>query len=198
MLPNQSPTSPEQQVDLRQYLQVIQKHLWIIITVFIVLVTTVAILTFRMVPIYQATTTILIDKENPAVVNIKEVMAINSSDLDYYQTQYGILKSESLARRVIERLSLQINPDFNPPPEKGFQPFIYLEGLINQLLSVKSKSKAIITGTIDSSTEEQKYNPESNRLVGRFLSNLNIAPERNSRLVKVGFESTDPVLAARG
>lgn len=189
MSPNLA-NKPGQRPHLRDYMQIIQKRRWILITVFIVLVTTVAIDTFRMEPIYRATTTILIEKENPTVVNIQEIMAINAADTDYYQTQYKILESESLAQRVIDRLSLRSNPDFNPPPETGFHPLAYLSGVINSLLSPK--------GTANSPAKilsaEDKLEA---KLIGRFLKNLQIEPVRNSRLVGVSFESTDPALAAR-
>ena len=94
----------EQPIDLREYLRVIRKRKWTIITVFAVIVITVAIHSFTSTPMYQASTRMVIEKENPKVVSIQEVMAVDSSGTDYYQTQYKIIESRAVAREVIKRL----------------------------------------------------------------------------------------------
>ena len=83
-------------------------------TFFIVVVLSVAIHTFTATPIYQATSRIVIEKENPNVVSIQEVLSVDSTGQDYYQTQYKIIESRSVAREVIKRLSLDKNPEFLP------------------------------------------------------------------------------------
>jgi uncharacterized protein involved in exopolysaccharide biosynthesis len=104
----------DEEVHLRDYLRVILKRRWMIAMVFLVIVTTVTIRTLNMDPVYRATTQILIDKENPNVVNIEEVVGINAADRDYYQTQYEILKSKSVALKVIKDLDLKNSPEFAP------------------------------------------------------------------------------------
>ncbi len=108
----------EQEVHLRDYLRVLQKRRWTVIATFIILVTTVTIATFSARPIYQATTQLLIERDNPNVVSIQEVLAVDATSTDYYQTQYEILKSENLARRVVQQLHLERHPEFNPKPTK--------------------------------------------------------------------------------
>ena len=76
----------QKKIDLRDYLRVILKRRWTILTVFAIIVITVAIQTYTALPIYRATTRLIIEKENPNVVSIEEVMAVDSSGTDYYQT----------------------------------------------------------------------------------------------------------------
>ena len=90
----------EQEVHLRDYLRVLRKRRWTVIAFFVILVTTVAVGTFTARPVYRSVVQILIERENPNVVSIQEVLAIDATATDYYQTQYEILKSETLARRV--------------------------------------------------------------------------------------------------
>jgi len=78
----------------------------------VILVTTVAVGTWTARPVYRSGVQILIERENPNVVSIQEVLAIDATATDYYQTQYEILKSETLVRRVIRRLHLDRNPEF--------------------------------------------------------------------------------------
>ena len=65
-----------------------------------------------MKPVYKATATVQIEKEAPKVLSFEDVLPTNTQSDDYYQTQYGILKSRTLAQRVIKKLSLQDHPQF--------------------------------------------------------------------------------------
>ncbi|MCP4578504.1 MAG: hypothetical protein GY846_19695, partial [Deltaproteobacteria bacterium] len=106
-MPSSEYNRGEEHIDLRGYLRVLVKRRWTIITVFAVIFITVAIHTFTATPIYQSTTRLVIEKENPNVVSIEEVMAVDSSGTDYYQTQYKIIESRGVAREVISRLHLE-------------------------------------------------------------------------------------------
>jgi len=102
------PPHEKKEVNLRDYWKVIRKRQWIIIAFFLIVVITTAIGTFTMKPIYRGTTTIQINKENPQVVNFQEIFAVNTMDMDYYQTQYKILESRSIAKRDCRRLPLSL------------------------------------------------------------------------------------------
>jgi len=170
----------EEELDLRDYLRVIVKRRWLIGTVLIVLVSIVAIYSFLAEPIYRATAQVLIEKENPKVVNVEEVLGVDATGRDYYQTQYEILKSRSLAFKVIKTLDLEHNPEFQPKPPSFIGSIIsWIKGLI--------PSKEV------SLSPDSKYNS----LINSYLSRLKIQPIRNSRLVNVSFEAKDPKLAAK-
>ena len=173
---------PREKPHLRDYLRIVLKRRWVVITVFLILVATVAIGSFRMEPIFQAKTQILIDRENPNVVNIQEVLAVNATDQDYYQTQYEILRSKSLALKVIEVLNLKESPEFAPERLTLWASFL------NWIKEVTSSAK-----------EPETLNPdkEYNDLVAAYLKRLKVEAIRNSRLVDVSFEGKDPDLITR-
>jgi len=104
--------SEEQQIDLREYLRVILKRKWTIIAAFAIVVITTMIQTYTTTPIYQASTRLIIEKENPKVVSIQEVLAVDAG-ADYYQTQYKIIESRAVAREVIKRLRLDQSEEFS-------------------------------------------------------------------------------------
>ena len=87
----------EESIDLRDYLRVLSKRRWVIISIFMLTVLAVAVQTFTATPIYQATARIIIEKENPNLVSIEEVMSVDSTGTDYYQTQYKIMESRVVA-----------------------------------------------------------------------------------------------------
>jgi uncharacterized protein involved in exopolysaccharide biosynthesis len=110
----------KERTDIRDYLRVVQKRSWTVITFFGILVGTVTVHTFTATPIYEATTRLIIDKENPNVVSIQEVMVTDASGTDYYQTQYKIIESRTVAREVIRSLHLQEGEEFFPKPKDDF------------------------------------------------------------------------------
>ena len=67
-----------------------------------------------MTPVYRATARILIEREAPKVLNMQELLPVDAKSTEFYQTQYKILQSRSLALRVIQALNLSENSVFNP------------------------------------------------------------------------------------
>jgi polysaccharide biosynthesis transport protein len=163
------------EINLRDYWRVLVKRRWIIATFFLVCLVVVAIYSLTMTPIYKATAQLMIEKANPNVLSTQELVAIDTSGTDFYQTQYQILESRSLAREVIKRLNLSQYPEFKKPEQKEPQ---------------SSTGLAVPIGV-------NSFSVEDTALVPAFLGRLKIEPIRNSRLVKVNFESQDPQLAAK-
>ena len=186
-----------EQIDIRDYLRVLLKRRWTVITAFAVIMITVMFNTYTATPIYQATTRLIIDKENPNVVSIEEVMAMDTSGTDYYQTQYKIIESRALAREVIRRLRLDQSEEFFPKPKDDA--ITRLRQSIQETIqswkeSVKSLFKSeepeVATGI------SEGYDQNSD-LVSVFISRTTVSPIRNSRLADVSFKAKDPVLAAK-
>lgn len=91
--------------NLREKLYIIHRRKWVLITAVVIIFTLVAIGNFTATPLYQTTTRIRIEPQMPNIVPFKDPYSISSGrQLDYYNTQYQILKSPSLARKVRENL----------------------------------------------------------------------------------------------
>ncbi len=161
-----SPREPH----LYDYLLILRKHQWLILSFLLTVVTIVSIATFRMRPVYVARATIEIDRENTNILPFQGADAYDSMmDLDnYIETQSKVLTSETLALQTIRNTGLAANPEFSA----GGVP-----------------SEAIATGSL----ANQKRPPE----VAAFLGSLSVRRIPSSRLMEVSYESTDPVLAAR-
>ncbi len=186
----------EEEIHLRDYWRVVMKYRWTIFTLFTIIVVTVAISTFKMTPIYKATAQILIDRENPNILSIEEVISLDSRDTNYYQTQYKLLQSRSLAKAVINKLNLANHKEFKGEEKEG-----PLASIIN---SIKDSIKTFIYSLIPAGTEsttpisaEELKAKEESKLINAFLGNLQIEPTRNSNLVDHSFLAKDPALAAK-
>src|SRR5580692_2075561 len=161
-----SPREPH----LYDYLLILRKHQWLIISFMLAVVTIVSIATFRMQPVYVATTRIELGREN---ANILPFQGTDSYDYmidleNYIETQSKILTSETLALQTIRTGVLTGQPQFqNSDPS----------------------SEAIATGSL----ANQKRPPE----LAAFLGSLGVRRVPNSRLMDISFEATSPELAAQ-
>jgi capsular exopolysaccharide synthesis family protein len=137
---------------------------------------------------------LIIEKENPNVVSIQEVMAVDASGTDYYQTQYKIMESRTVAREVIGRLNLHHSQEFFPEPPDNF--------IANTVRAIKetlaswgdSMSSLLKTDQDRTALAQQNHN---NELVSDFIKRIKVEPIRNSRLVDLSFQANDPVMAAK-
>src|ERR671937_2240344 len=112
------PSVPEPPI-ARSYLEVLRKYKWLLITTSLACAIVAAISSFRAIPVYRASAKLLIERAAPQVVKVPEVLPTESAEAtDYYPTQYGILKSLSLAREVVTKLDLQQHPEFVGTPEE--------------------------------------------------------------------------------
>jgi polysaccharide biosynthesis transport protein len=161
-----SPREPH----LYDYLLILRKHQWLILSFLLAVVTIVTIATFRMQAVYVATARIEIDRENGSILPFQGMEGYDYMvDLDnFIETQARILTSETLALRTIRSSGLGARPEYASP---------------------NGPSEALAIGSL----ENQKRPPE----LGAFLGSLAVKRVPNSRLMDVSFESTDPQFAAR-
>jgi polysaccharide biosynthesis transport protein len=108
---------------LREYLDILIRRKWWIIGTVAVLFSLAALYTFTRTPIYRATATFEITNDNPgSQLSIGGGMMGMGSWFyaqKFQETQYKILKSRSLALRVIDALNLRDHPDFAFLKEEG-------------------------------------------------------------------------------
>lgn len=101
------------EIHLSDYFQIILRRRWIIVTFFVVLVTTVIINTLKQTPIYEAVSTLLIENKSPKVISVQEVTPMGAGDYasyrEYYETQYKLIKSPTLLKKVADTLGLKAN-----------------------------------------------------------------------------------------
>lgn len=162
----------QQDVHLIDYLNIIRKRKWLAIIFFLMVVSIIVAWSFHTTPIYKATTQISIENKDSLLSEMADVSTKIRAEYEnrsYVQTQCKLLASRSLARDVINELELR----------KYFKP-----------------------DEADHTTEEQdapSVSPKAQddtRIINWYLSNLQIAPLRDTHLVYVSFQSASPEMAA--
>ena len=120
---------------------------------------------------FTATSTIEISRQQQNVANVEAVQPEDAGETaEFYQTQYGLLRSRSLADRVTRRLNLTSDPVF---------------------LSAFDLNIADENGNEVDNAELRR------RTANLLLSRLEVEPLRGSGLVDIEFESPDPELSYR-
>lgn len=163
---------------IRQYLRIAFRWRYIIIGVTVAAVVIGMIATLLMTPKYTASTTVEISRESDKVTSFEDVQRETSvSDQEFYQTQYGLLKSRVLSERVAAQLRLIDDKSFF------------------DMFNVSSSDPAfqLVNGRYAASGRAARQ-----RTAGDLLRlNLNVTPARLSRLVDVRFTSPRPEFSAR-
>lgn len=109
----------EKEPDLRAHWRIIQKRRWTILSILAIVLTVVLIATLKAKPVYRANALLEIAKENPNILTVQELFQLENVSDNYLETQYKVLQSETLARRVIDELHLDEVREFNPSPAKA-------------------------------------------------------------------------------
>lgn len=163
---------------IAQYLRIARRRKWLVLGAMAVALAAGLIITLLMTPQYTAVITLEIQRENFNIVKVQGVEPESSPvDVEFYQTQYGLLRSQSLAERVATDLRLTDD-------QKFFEMFGARDA------EPWFRNGRVIAGA---STLQQR----SRRAGEILLRHVNIQPVRLSRLVNVQFSSPDPEFSAR-
>src|ERR1700691_3568257 len=86
------------QPHLLDYLVVLRKHQWLILTFLLAVVTLVTIASFKMKPVYEAAARVEVDKESQTMVPFQDANSYDEymDTEDYIETQTKVLQSETL------------------------------------------------------------------------------------------------------
>lgn len=160
---------------VQDYLRIASRWRWVIGGAAIAVLLLGLVATLLMTPQYTATSTIEISRDADQVVNFQGADSeVTAADQEFYQTQYGLLQSRTLAERVASDLNLVDS-------ERFFTMFGSFEGPAFEL-------------------SRGRYPPSGRSVRQRrageiLLDNLDIEPARLSRLVEISFTSPDPELS---
>ena len=167
---------------LSEYYYVLRKHRWLILGVLIIMVTLTMFFTFMMKPVYQATASLIIDKEQS-----KSPLTGERTDYENYMSQsltfnthFKLITSRQVLEEVVRNLKLdRRNEDIEVSPWKKL--LTQVKGNIRLLLN---KEKPVLT-------------PEArlSMTIKALRKNLDIEHVRDTRLLKISAEDHDPVMA---
>lgn len=160
-------------VDFAAYWRLALKYRFLILGCFLGALVIGATLTLLMTPIYTAQATLQIDREAARVLDTEDAAPRENmmQGEEFFQTQYGLICSRSLAERVIESLGLASS---------------------NEALEALGIEAPEARGTAAAQAARRR-----SAALGALQGNLSVSPVRGSRLVAIGYDNPNPVVAAR-
>jgi succinoglycan biosynthesis transport protein ExoP len=191
---------------LRDYLFVVLKRKWLILTLVLVITSLVTIQMYRQPSIYQATAMIQIEPKQKSVLQTGREIIINTGadkDPAYWNTQLKLLENPALARQVILTLGLDRDPAFFGAPGQtsigaSIRRLIYGEEPAQPTLAPMS-SKIEVVGP-DQVVSGQLSAQDLARLQpyeDTMAASLTVEPVVGTNLVNLNYRHTNPELAQR-
>ena len=115
------------QLSLSDYWRIVQKRKRFVIIFLSVVVLTTALYTFTQPKVYKATTQILIERGSRNLLSFADVFSFDTAGGDYSKTQFRVLKSRTVAKKVIAELGL----------EKKYKGIEFNKSVVQVLLAAK-------------------------------------------------------------
>ncbi|WP_143435241.1 GumC family protein [Henriciella aquimarina] len=111
---SESGAGDEKITDPKQALRALRRRLALFLFVVVSVFLAVAVYTFQATPVYSTSASVIIDSRDKTVVDIGSVMSGLPPESTVVDTEVEIIRSRSLAEKVVRQLNLTKYPEFNP------------------------------------------------------------------------------------
>ncbi|WP_235525326.1 MULTISPECIES: GumC family protein [unclassified Sphingomonas] len=164
---------------LTQGWNILRRRKWLIAAAIGIALIVGIVVTLLATPQYTATSVIEIQRETRNFTMVKGADSNDNASMDteFYQTQYGLLESKSLAERVVNQLRLADDATFFETFGSGQSKEWFANG----------------RPVAAASTRDQRIRAASAILLDR----IQITPERLSRLVRISFSAPDAAFSKK-
>lgn len=194
--------APQTGIDIQARLSVIRRRLLVFLGVLVLSIVAGGIVSVRAARVYRASAMVLIDVNAPEVLSgVREVY--NSglgywTSKEYYQTQYSVIRSRSVSEKVVATLGLapaSIIGELQRAAPMSAQARIAGEPLFDLPTGLQSKLRMLGVGGLPS--REAMIEALGKLDPAAFIQGrIQAEPVKDSRLVQIVIEDTDPKQAA--
>jgi succinoglycan biosynthesis transport protein ExoP len=175
--------------ELVRYWRAINRHRLGIVLLVVAVGVLASMYAFSLPPVYRGTATVLLDPVRKKSVTNEEILdSMAGTPRDYYLTQIEIMKSRDYAERLVRVLNLTRHADYDPRQQKAEKGWGSL--LIERFRPAAPSNTQPSANAISEDDVREG-------VISRVMAGINVSPTRNTQLVKVSFDSPDPVLAER-
>jgi capsular exopolysaccharide synthesis family protein len=188
------------EANVREYLFIILKRKWLIMSLILVITSLATIQAYREPSTYEGKTTIRIEPKG-SVLTSGNVVISAQADPNFWGTQLKLLTNPVLARQVVLTLGLQNNPAFLGGQARS--------GVFDSLKRIFSHERPIPSNASATKVEpvgvedlkDREFTPEESAQLEPYedaiAANLSVEPTINTNLVTIHYIHTDPELAKK-
>lgn len=188
------PVAADFGVELRQFLRILGDRRRIIMAAVSVVTLFVLLVAFQLPPRYTATTQVLIDPKQTRVLDVQAIISGLSPEATEVESQVHVVRSEALVGRLVDRLNLTEDAEFNDALRgASFLPAIgrALAGLI------PDGWRGGATGEAAFVTSEEEAQRRRNDVVQNVLERLKVRRNETSLVIDISLTSASPTKAAK-
>lgn len=193
-----SPPLPEEEIHLRDYLDVLIRRKWVVIVFLLVTFFTTVLFTLVSTPLFEGKGILKASAREGRLTKFEDIQSSAVKSMEFQQTQVRLLQSEQMSLRIINRLKLRDNPLFNKEIADAQTEKSGLRELLGQTLA---SIRHFIRFNADDSQGDLNEMGKERLLVDTIVKKLHhllkIEPVRNSELIGISFESPDAQLSAQ-
>lgn len=166
------PSDLEEAIDLTKYLDALRRR-WLLLAATLLIAVSYGVTQYSLtVKQYQATAAIQIERKRLSLIALGQAGWLEDWwNMEYYPTQYRLLRSRVMAERVVQHLRLWENPEFTP-------------------------RQASLLASAPAQSQETSATELAN-IAGRIQGGLDIRPIKETQLVELSYRSRSPELAAK-
>jgi capsular exopolysaccharide synthesis family protein len=188
---------------LKNYVFIILKRKWLILSLMLVITSLVAIQSFRAPSIYEGETVIRIQQKQPNILSTDKIIINGQSDPNFWGTQLKLLQNPALAREVVLRLDLPHNSAFfGSQSQTGI--FDSLRRMFSSPAKPTAEQRTVPGGlTVNSESQSRlgRLTPEEIEKLEAYedaiIAGEIIEPIPNTNLVKIIYQHSNPELAQK-
>jgi exopolysaccharide transport family protein len=174
------------QVSLLEIWQIARLRARVILGAAAAMLVLTSLVDFSLTPLYKGTSIVMIDERQDKVVNVEAVLSGLPTDQASILNQVQILQSRELAWRVISKLGLNRDPEFNTELKSSWLSYV---AFLNPMKWF-SQEDALLT-------EQEKQQKLKDKIIDRFEKRLDVTQLQLSTALQIDFESEEPAKAAR-
>lgn len=183
--------------NLREYLRIVLKNKWIILTLVVVTTTLVAVAAFRVQDVYIASAMIQVGDDNPGMIAGDQPIYVYDVDGKRFNTQLRLLQAPDLMRKVVIQTDLEHNPKFF-----STKPATLSAAFTTLLRSAPPASVDTSSDTLSAPVDPNAPvdSATAARLapyVGGVAGGLSVDEIKDTQLVTISYQHHDPEIAAK-
>ncbi|MFP6608445.1 MAG: polysaccharide biosynthesis tyrosine autokinase [Myxococcota bacterium] len=181
------PVEGDVEIDLREIFGVVWRRRWVLGGCVLLITAATLLVAFQLTPRFTATTQVLIDPRERKVADVEAVLSGLSSDASTIESQIQVIRSRTLATRVIEQLHLERDPEFNAALREP--------GVLGGTLD---RFQGLFPSALVEETAGQRQDREHSAVVDVFLEDLAVSQVgRRSFVITISFTAENPRTASR-
>jgi polysaccharide biosynthesis transport protein len=188
--------------ELWEWLRLLNRRKALIVGCGLVAVALMALIIAQATPMYKASARLLLDTRTFKVVSTEAALSgVDTMNLGAIQSELEVIQSEFLIGRVVDKLGLANNPDFNGTKPPGFidSAFAPLRELwatgISTLLAPAPKPQQAQPARTGRAAEES--DPRRRAAIGAVAGHLSVTLLGRTFVILVTVESPDGTMSAR-